>query len=267
MLRKHLIITSLFITLILFPVYSSATGVWEYTPADQAVDVALDEPISVIFDGEMAWNNDLIDDRLDSVTLSVQSSDQSHSFVIPGTSAAVRKGRHPVSGGEDRGWIEFSLDNPLHVLRPAHTYTAILSGAVNKENETVGPFSWNFSTQLTGPPVQTGSFDHIKSFGTVVLDATGKFYDPAGGTLTYNWSYILRGATPAFGGYASGMQATLTDLKPGFYDVLLWVENENNDTVQALIVVFVGIGPVGDLNGDGDTDGQDLIIFSGAFGQ
>ncbi len=265
--RKQLTILFLFITFILFPTCSFATQIFKLTPENLATDVALDTIIAIEFDGEMAWNNDLINDGLTSVILSVESTDLSHSFEIYGDeTAAVRTGKNPVIGVMDRGWIEFSLVNPLHALRSGLTYTATLSGAINTDSQTLDPYSWEFTTQLTGPPVQVASFAPIKSFGTVVLDATGKFYDPEGGPLAYNWFYILRGAYPGFNGSASGVTATLTDLKPGFYDVILQVTNEDNETVQTSLVIFIDIGPVGDFNSDGDIDGQDLVIFSNAFG-
>ncbi len=80
--RKQLTIIFLLIAFILFPAYSFATQIFELTPEKNATDVALDTIIAIEFDGKMAWNNDLIDDGLTSVILSVESTDLTHSFEI-----------------------------------------------------------------------------------------------------------------------------------------------------------------------------------------
>ncbi len=102
-------------------------------------------------------------------------------------------------------------------------------------------------------------------YGEVNLDGSDSS-DPDHDIVFYAWSLKCRGNN-AFDKNASGAQVTISNLKPGFYDGNLTITNDQGEQGTATFVVFSGIGPQGDYNGDGDVDGADLPGFAGEFGQ
>jgi len=101
-------------------------------------------------------------------------------------------------------------------------------------------------------------------FADVELD--GSASRAATGSQIADWQWTLQHkGNPANNRAASGEQAQVNDLAPGFYTLTLTVTDNDGftDTDTATLAV---IGKKGDFDGDGDVDGDDLAEFSKNFG-
>lgn len=134
----------------------------------------------------------------------------------------------------------------------------LINIAAVENTSTLRPFF-----ELTPPFVSAGT-DRKVYDGRITLDGS-QSYDPDSDIVTYEWSLKCRGNS-AFDRIATGATAAISNLKPGFYDGTLTVTNGNDETATAGFVVFSGIGPQGDYNGDSDVDGADLAGFAAEFG-
>ena len=99
----------------------------------------------------------------------------------------------------------------------------------------------------------------------VILDGSGS-YDPAGTIVSYQWSLECRGKA-LYNRRATGQTATVNNLRPGFYDVYLTVENDIGQTATGGFVLLSTPQETGDMDGDGDIDGSDVAVFAEEFGQ
>ena len=111
-------------------------------------------------------------------------------------------------------------------------------------------------------PVANAGPDQIV-FNEITLDGL-QSTDSDGIIDLYEWQ-ILHRENPAYDRTAVGDKPTISDLEPGFYDVTLTV-TDNDGAVDADTMVFSAMGRKGDLNMDGDVDGDDLSEFSEEYG-
>lgn len=131
------------------------------------------------------------------------------------------------------------------------------------------PYTFNcpFSIELSGTalqsPIAYAGPDQMV-FDEIMLDAS-QSNDPDGSIGSYAWQIDRRGATSG-DMTAHGQAINLSNLEPGFYDVVLEVTDDdgltNTDAME-----FSAIGQKGDLNLDGDIDGLDLGEFSDVYGR
>ena len=115
---------------------------------------------------------------------------------------------------------------------------------------------------IEAPFVSAGS--DRKVFGSVVLDGSSS-YDPVGSIVSYQWLLECRGNS-LYSRTATGATATVSGLRPGFYDVYLTVENDSGQTATGGFVLMSAPEETGDLDGDSDIDGSDLAVFADKFG-
>ncbi|MCK5229514.1 MAG: hypothetical protein KAR13_04570 [Desulfobulbaceae bacterium] len=128
-------------------------------------------------------------------------------------------------------------------------------------------------SELYNHPVADAGPDQIvcnEICSGAVLDGR-KSYDPNGEIVSYLWQ-IQHRENSLYDRDASGETPTLFDLNPGVYDVKLTVEDDDNltDSDAMVLKVLDTCNPCsimkGDLDGDGDVDGNDLSIFSQNYG-
>jgi hypothetical protein len=115
---------------------------------------------------------------------------------------------------------------------------------------------------LQQPPIANAGADNMV-FDLITLDGTLS-NDPDGTIVSYEWQLIHRG-NPDNNREAQGESPTVTNLKPGFYDVTL-VVTDNGGAVASDEMLFTAIGTKGDFDLDGDVDGVDLSDFAEYFG-
>ena len=111
-------------------------------------------------------------------------------------------------------------------------------------------------------PAANAGLDQIV-FDEITLDGSLSD-DPDGEITSYQWQLTHR-TNSAYNRSADGQTPTVSDLKHGFYDVTLTVEDSegSSDTDQ---MSFSATGLKGDFNFDGDVDGSDLFEFAENFG-
>jgi hypothetical protein len=139
----------------------------------------------------------------------------------------------------------------------------------NFENQGSGQFDSavlidNITLEFTPsfPPQANAGTDQMV-FDTIAFDAAESI-DPDGTIESYTWQLNHRG-DEGYNRTAQGIAPTVSDLQPGFYDVILTVTDDDGYTGTDHMQ-FGAIGRKGDLNGDGDVDGDDLAEFAGLFG-
>jgi len=177
-------------------------------------------------------------------------------------------------------WASFDVTELLNNRNQDHLYFNIrLSGGYpdftgNLFYDVVDTHHWiNISAvenlpsvrpylEFASPYVSAGPDRRV--YGQVELDGS-QSYDPGGDLVSYIWNLKCRGNS-AYDQTATGVTAAVKNLKPGFYDCSLTVLNEFDDQAIGNFILFSGIGPQGDYNGDGDVDGVDLPEFAGEFG-
>jgi hypothetical protein len=100
-------------------------------------------------------------------------------------------------------------------------------------------------------------------FDEITLD--GSLSDhPDGETISYQWQLNHR-ENSDFNRNATGINPTVSDLKKGFYDVTLIVEDDEGRT-DTDRMFFSATGPKGDFDFDGDVDEHDLSVFGEYYG-
>ena len=114
----------------------------------------------------------------------------------------------------------------------------------------------------TRPTANAGPNQRV--FDSVTLDGSGSTA-PDGIITSYLWDLKYQGNS-SYDRTATGVNPTVSNLQPGFYDVTLTVTDNQglNDTDT---MFFSAIGIKGDFNGDGDVDGSDLQVFSTNYGK
>ncbi len=100
-------------------------------------------------------------------------------------------------------------------------------------------------------------------FDEITLDGSLSNH-PGGQPMSYQWQLVHR-ENSAFNRTATGINPTIFDLKRGFYDVTLIVEDEDGLTCTDQML-FSAIGLKGDFDFDGDVDEFDLSVFGGSLG-
>jgi len=95
------------------------------------------------------------------------------------------------------------------------------------------------------------------------LDGSQSF-DPDNDPLTYQWQ-IQNIANPLINITVIGEVAAVSSLQKGFYNVTLRVSDSKSVATDTML--FAAAGIKGDLDGDGDVDGDDLSIMANNFGK
>lgn len=112
-------------------------------------------------------------------------------------------------------------------------------------------------------PFANAGLDQIV-FNEITFDGSESF-DPVGTITTYEWQLHYR-ENPTYDRTAEGVNPTVSDLEPGFYAVILTV-TDNNGLTDTDEMELAAIGRKGDLDLDGDVDGDDLSEFSEEYGK
>ena len=156
-------------------------------------------------------------------------------------------------------WESFIIDGG--------TYLAV----ANMVDDTQNTDSWIYKSNCpNSPPSADAGPDQIicnEFCDSVILDGRGS----KGSIVTHTWALNHR-ENSSFDTTASGVTPSVTGLEPGNYDVILTVTSNDGSTNTDTMVLNVQAtcDPCallkGDLDSDGDVDGNDLRIFSGFFG-
>jgi hypothetical protein len=101
-------------------------------------------------------------------------------------------------------------------------------------------------------------------FDSVTLDGSAS-YDQLGMAITFHWQLEHR-ENATHNRISEGINPTVSDIVPGFYDVTLTVTNNFGETDTDIMMV-AAIGCKGDFYGDGSVDGLDLAEFAENFGR
>ena len=111
-------------------------------------------------------------------------------------------------------------------------------------------------------PIANAGSDQIV-FDEITLDGSLSD-DPDGEIVAYEWQ-IEHQENPSFDTSAVGETPTISNLKKGFYDVILTVE-DNDGEVDSDEMFFSATGLKGDFDFNGTVDGSDLAEFAEKFG-
>jgi len=114
----------------------------------------------------------------------------------------------------------------------------------------------------TRPSADAGPKQSV--FDSITLDGSGST-DPDGTISSYLWSLKYQGNS-SYDRTATGVNPTVSNLQPGFYDVTLKV-TDNQGLTGTDTMIFSAMGINCDFNGDGDVDGSDLQVFSTNYGK
>jgi hypothetical protein len=117
-------------------------------------------------------------------------------------------------------------------------------------------------TDYNQTPTANAGHDQIV-FDEITLDGSLSD-DPDGEIVSYQWQ-LIHSVNSAYNRSAEGQTPTISDLKHGFYDVTLVVE-DNGGATDTDEMSFSATGLKGDFNFDGNVDGSDLAEFSENFG-
>lgn len=112
-------------------------------------------------------------------------------------------------------------------------------------------------------PFANAGLDQI-AFNEVTLDGS-ESVDLVGTITTYEWQLQHR-ENPTYDRTAEGVNPTVSELEPGFYDVILTV-TDNNGKTDTDEMELAAVGRKGDLDLNGVVDGSDLSQFSEEFGK
>lgn len=103
----------------------------------------------------------------------------------------------------------------------------------------------------------------LMAYTEVTLDGS-QSTDPGGTIESYDWQLIHR-EDSSHNRNSQSVKPTISNLVPGFYDVILTVTDDNGFTdIDEMIIAVIGIK--GDFDFYGDVDGIDLYDFSENFG-
>lgn len=111
-------------------------------------------------------------------------------------------------------------------------------------------------------PIAEAGTDQIV-FDQIVLDGSHS-EDSGGEIISYSWQLSHR-EKPEFNRNATGVTPTILNLKKGFYDVTLTVE-DNEGAFATDTMIFTATGIKGDFDFDEDVDADDLAIFATTYG-
>jgi len=100
-------------------------------------------------------------------------------------------------------------------------------------------------------------------FDEITLDGSLSHH-PDGEQMSFQWQLVHR-ENSDFNRSATGMNPTVSNLKKGFYDVTLMVEDSEGRSAMDHMF-FTATGLKGDFDFDGDVDRDDLSAFSGYYG-
>lgn len=117
---------------------------------------------------------------------------------------------------------------------------------------------------INQPPIaKVGVEPSRRVFDEITLNASSS-YDPDGIIVDYSWQ-LLNESNSDKNKTAEGVSPTISNLAPGFYNVILSV-TDDGDAISVDEMSISAIGIKGDLNLDGDVDGLDLSEFAEIFG-
>jgi len=140
-------------------------------------------------------------------------------------------------------------------------YDRALTETEIQQHYAAGLLGQGIEDLVLGPSAEAGP-DQIV-FDEITLDGSLSNH-PAGQIISYQWQLTHRENTD-FNRTAAGINPTVSNLKRGFYDVSLVVEDSQGKTGSDQMFISA-YGPKGDFDFDGDVDGYDLSIFLDYFG-
>jgi hypothetical protein len=160
------------------------------------------------------------------------------------------------------GWFDF-LDffRFQGLIDEAALYDRALAQAEIQQHHSAGLLGKGIET-LVPEPVANAGPDQIV-FDEITLDGSLSNH-PDGARISYRWQLNHR-EDSYFDITVTGVDPTVSNLKKGFYDVTLTVEDDEgrSDSDQ---MFFSATGLKGDFDFDGDVDGFDLSVFGEYYG-
>ncbi len=159
------------------------------------------------------------------------------------------------------GWFDFQdFFRFQGLIDEVALYGRALAQAEIQQHHSAGLTGQGIET-LVPEPVANAGPDQIV-FDEITLDGSLSTH-PDGVIMFYQWQLNHR-ENSAFNTTASGINPTVSNLKRGFYDVTLIVEDDQGITGSDQMF-FSAAGLKGDFDSDGDVDGDDLSVFSSYF--